>query len=59
MIYYSNYPIYPLKKALERSLGHILEKITKWHFHSAIKEDIWPKKFEFHAGVKKCHLGNF
>ena len=36
------------------------KKITKWHFHSASKEDIWhKKKFEFHAGVKKCHFGNF
>ena len=25
-------------------MGHIWEKITKWHIHSASKEDIWPKK---------------
>ena len=45
--------------ALGRSLGHFWEKITQWHFHSTSKEDIWPKKFKFHAGVKKCHFGNF
>ena len=39
------YLIYPLKKAHGGSLGHFWEKITKWHFHSASKEDIWPKKF--------------
>ena len=33
-----------LKKALGQILGHFWEEITKWHFHSASKEDIWPKK---------------
>ena len=23
------------------------------------KKKFGPKKFEFHAGVKKCHFGNF
>jgi hypothetical protein len=36
-----------------------LDKITKWHFLSFSDAGIWPKKFKFHAGVKKCHFGNF
>jgi len=51
------YPICPLKKALGRRWGHFCEKITKGHFHKRGHLD--QKIFEFHAGVKKCHFGNF
>jgi hypothetical protein len=36
---------YPPKYALGRSLRHILDKITKWHFLKTSNEVIWPKKF--------------
>ena len=38
---FRNNPIYPLGKALGRSMGHFLVKITKWHFLIASKETIW------------------
>jgi len=39
------YPLYPPKYAHGRSLRHILDKITKWHFLRTSNEVIWPKKF--------------
>ena len=36
---------YPPKYAHGRSLRHILDKITKWHFLRTSNEVIWPKKF--------------
>ena len=43
-----------------RSLRHILDKFKQWHFHSPSNEVIWlEKKIKLHAGVKKCHFGNF
>ena len=35
---------YPPKHAHGRSLRHILDKITKWHFLGTSNEVIWPKK---------------
>ena len=35
---------YPHGYAHGQSLRHILDKITKWHFHSTSNEVIWPKK---------------
>ena len=40
-----NNTIYPPKYAHGRSLRHILDKITKWHFLRTSNEVIWPKKF--------------
>ena len=36
---------YPPKYAHGRSLRHILDKITKWHFLRTSNEVIWPKNF--------------
>ena len=36
---------YPPKHAHGRSLRHILDKITKWHFLGTSNEVIWHKKF--------------
>jgi len=36
---------YPPKYAHGRSLRHILDKITKWHFLRTSNEVIWPKIF--------------
>ena len=55
-------PIYPLGKALGRRIGHFWEQITKWHFHSAPKEDIWLKKFQIPfrlQGLKSVILAIF
>ena len=41
-------------------MGHFCEKITKWHFHSASKEDIWPKKnLNSMQGLKSAILAIF
>ena len=37
-----------------RSLRHFLDKVKEWHFNSTSNEVIWPKKFKFHAWIKKC-----
>ena len=44
---------------LGRSLIHVLDKFTKGTFHNTSNEVIWPKKFKFHARLKKFHFGNF
>ena len=51
---------YPLVQALGRSLIHILDKITKWHFHSKSKEVFWQQKFlnSMH-GLKSAILAIF
>ena len=36
---------YLLLKALGRSLLHVLDKITWWHFQRTSKEVIWPQNF--------------
>ena len=40
-----NNAIDPPKYAHGRSLRHILDKITKWHFLRTSNEVIWPKNF--------------
>ena len=40
-----NNTIYPPKYAHGRSLRHILDKITKWHFLRTSNEVIWSKNF--------------
>ena len=34
-----------IELGLGQGLMHILDKVTKWHFHSSSKEVIWHKKF--------------
>jgi hypothetical protein len=50
---------YPPKYAHGRSLRHILEKVTKWHFLRTSNEFIWPKEFlnSMH-GLKSAILAN-
>ena len=53
-----HYP--PKEKLLRVMIWQILDKVTKSHFQSTSNKVIWPpKKLKIHAGVKKCHFGNF
>ena len=36
-----------------------MDKVRKWHFLSTSNKGICSTKIKFHAGVKKCHFGNF
>jgi hypothetical protein len=36
-----------------------LDKVTKCLFHCTSNKGIWTKKIKFHAGIRKCHFGNF
>ena len=48
------------KSWIWRTLGHVMNIFSYWHFYNASKEYFWSKnKFKFHAPVKKCHFGNF
>ena len=41
-------------------MGHFWDKITKWHFHSAPKEEIMPKKISnYMQGLKSAILAIF
>ena len=51
---------YLLFKAHGRSLRHVLDKITWWHFQITSKEVIWPKKFlNYMHGLKSAILAIF
>ena len=50
---------YPHGYAHGRSLGHILDEIIKWHFHSTSNKVIWPQKIQILSTGKKCHFDNF
>ena len=50
---------YPHGYAHGRSLRHILDKITKWHFHSTSNEVIWPQKIQISSMGKKVPFWQF
>ena len=54
LVFYSGWPKFWIWQTLE----HVRDIFCKCHLHNAPKEVSWPKKFEFHAWVQKCHFGN-
>ena len=52
-------PFIHLDKHLNGAGGTLGIKITKDYSESLQMKSFGPKKFKFHAWVKKCHFGNF
>ena len=48
------------KSWIWRTLGHVMENFSCWHFHNGSKEYFWPKKFlNFMHGFKSAILAIF